>query len=196
MRTIGITGNIGSGKSWVCSLFEAQGIPVFYSDEEAKRLYFRQDIRLKMTGRFGDVVYLDERTLNKPYLSQHIFTSEEDRRFVEQTLYPALNQHFRQWAERQAAPYVLYESAIIFEKGLRQMFDAVIMVAASKETRLRRVMLRDQCSEEDAMVRMKAQWDESKKISMADFVIYHQQDNEDGSLLEQIGRIDKIIRLT
>lgn len=194
MKKIGITGNIGCGKSWICALFEAQGIPVFYSDYEAKQLYNREEIKTIMTARFGKEIYFPDGNLDKKQLSELIFNDKESRSFVEQTLYPALNQYFKEWAERQQAPYVLYESAIIFEKHIEDLFDAVIMVSASETTRLRRVVTRDHCTPEEALIRMKAQWPESEKQNLADFIIYHENDDEDDDLLRQIAVIDEALK--
>lgn len=194
MKKIGITGNIGCGKSWICALFEARGIPVFYSDYEAKQLYYRDEIKAIMKARFGEEIYLSDGTLDKKQLSNLIFNDIDARLFVEHTLYPALNRYFEDWAEQQDAPYVLYESAIIFEKHIERLFDAVIMVSASDETRLRRVVARDHCTPEDAHIRMKAQWSEDKKQRLADFIIYHENNDEDDFLRQQIEAIDKALK--
>ena len=194
MKKIGITGNIGCGKSWICALFEAKGIPVFYSDYEAKQLYYRNEIRAIMKARFGKEIYLPDGILDKARLSKLIFNDKESRLFVERTLYPTLNQYFAEWAEQQEAPYVLYESAIIFEKHIEQLFDAVIMASASENTRLRRVVARDHCTPEDAHIRMETQWNEDKKRRLADFIIYHENDDEDDFLRQQIEVIDKTLK--
>lgn len=194
MKKVAITGNIGCGKSWICALFEQQGIPVFYSDYEAKKLYYHPDIMERMKQRFGDEIYTSEGYINKVLLSQIIFHDVESRDFVEQTLYPALNRYFVEWADNYpfdnalypSPRFVLYESALIFEKHLEDMFDAVILVTASEKTRLRRVMLRDHCSEEVVRARMANQWSEEEKLARADFVIYHEHDDEDTKLLEQV----------
>lgn len=196
MKKIGLTGNIGCGKSWVCALFASRGIPVFYSDDEAKKLYDRDDIKSIIKARFGDNIYFPDGRLDKSSLAQRIFAHPDDRGFVEQTLYPALNRYFSEWAEQQEAPYVIYESALIFEKGIERLFDAVIMVSASEETRLRRVIGRDHCSPEAVISRMQAQWDEAEKISKANFVIYHEHDEEDAYLMQQIAHIDVLLQQT
>ena len=185
-KKIAITGNIGCGKSWVSALFESEGIPVFYSDDEAKKLYQRHEVMEAMKQRFGDDIYLSDGHINKVSLSQIIFNDAEARTFVEQTLYPALNRYFDEWASEQEASFVLYESALIFEKHLESMFDAVIVVSASEGTRLRRVIFRDHCSEEAVCARMANQWSEAEKIARADYVIYHENDDEDGFLFEQV----------
>ena len=194
MKKIGITGNIGCGKSWICALFEAQGIPVFYSDYEAKQLYYHDEIKAVMKARFGEGIYFPDGNLDKKQLSELIFNNREARIFVERILYPALNQYFKEWAEQQDAPYVLYESAIIFEKHIEDLFDAVIMVSASETTRLRRVVARDHCTPEEAFIRMKAQWPENEKKNLADYIIYHEKDDEDDELLRQIAAIDEALK--
>ena len=136
MKKVALTGNIGSGKSWVCQLFQRIGIPVFNSDEEAKRLYDRDDIREAMKARFGEDVYFDDDSVNRKRVAEIIFNDAEAMHEVEQLLYPALNAYFDEWAEEQDdAPYVLYESAIIFEKHLEDRFDAVVLVSASIKVR-------------------------------------------------------------
>lgn len=194
MKKIGITGNIGCGKSWICALFEAQGIPIFYSDYEAKQLYYHDEIKAVMKARFGEGIYFPDGNLDKKQLSELIFNNREARIFVERILYPALNQYFKEWAEQQDAPYVLYESAIIFEKHIEDLFDAVIMVSASETTRLRRVVARDHCTPEEAFIRMKAQWPENEKKNLADYIIYHEKDDEDDELLRQIAAIDEALK--
>lgn len=186
MKKVAITGNIGSGKSWVSAIFEGLGIPVFYSDDEAKRLYDRPEVKASMMQRFGAEIYLPDGHINKVLLAQVIFAEAEARVFVEQTLYPALNRYFDEWASAQESPFVLYESALIFEKHLEAMFDAVILVSASEATRLRRVMQREHCSEETVRARMANQWSEADKRGLADFIVYHEHDDEDDFLLEQV----------
>ena len=173
MKKIGITGNIGSGKSFVCKMFENLGIPVFYSDDETKKLYLIPSVKELIVNRFGHEVYFDDGTLNKKLLSYHLFKNEEAMRFIESALYPALNQRFDEWCEQQTTPYVLYESAILFEKNYEKFFDKIIFVSASEDIRLQRVMKRDDCTEENVRSRMRLQMSEETKISRADFVIYN-----------------------
>lgn len=191
---VAITGNIGCGKSYVCSLFKTLGIPVFDSDAEAKRLYERPEIREAMVCRFGEDVYLADGRLNRPWLANRLFTDSCALGFVEATLYPVLNAWFDEWADQQEAPYVLYESALIFEKHLEDLFDAVIVVSASEDTRIRRVMTRDHCTEEQVRGRMALQWPQSEKVTKADYVIVHEEDDEDEALMGQIRDFDGEVR--
>ena len=99
MKKVALTGNIGSGKSWVSQLFQRIGIPVFNSDDEAKLLYDRDDVRSAMIDRFGEDVYLSDNTVNKARVADLIFNDAEAMHDVEQILYPVLQEVFDQWAE-------------------------------------------------------------------------------------------------
>ena len=173
MKKVGITGNIGSGKSYVCKIFESLGIPVFYSDDETKKLYLIPSVKELIINRFGNEVYFEDGTLNKKLLSYHLFKNEEAMQFIESVLYPALNQRFDEWCKQQTTPYVLYESAILFEKNYGKYFYKIIFVSAPEGIRLQRVMLRDDCSEENVRSRMRLQLSEDLKVSKADFVIHN-----------------------
>ena len=186
---IAITGNIGSGKSYVSSLFKELDIPVFDSDREAKRLYDRPEIKRLMVNRFGSEVYREDGTLDRGMMASKVFSDACALGYVESVLYPALNAFFAEWADQQESPYVLYESAWIFEKHLETIFDAVIVVAASEEVRIRRVMMRDHCTEDQVRARMALQLPQSEKLTKADYVIVHEADDEDEVLMEQIRRI-------
>ena len=192
MKKVAITGNIGSGKSWVCELFKQRlGIPVYNSDDAAKQMYFLPEVREKLVERFGDGFYVSDRELNRKLIADLIFSDESAQRDLEGILYPALFVDFERWMAEQHTPYVLFESALVFEKRLEKYFDAVVMVSASVETRLRRAMLRDHCDEATVRARMAKQWPEEGKRLLADYVIWHENDDEDEALMKQIMEVHK-----
>ena len=196
MKKVAITGNIGSGKSWVCELFKQHlGIPVYNSDDAAKQMYFMPEVRQQLEKRFGEAFYLSETELNRKLIADLIFHDESAQRDLESILYPALFVDFGQWMEKQEAPYVLFESALIFEKRLEKQFDAVVTVSASEAIRLRRAMLRDCCDEATVRARKAKQWPEEGKRLLADYVIWHENDDEDEVLMGQITKLDAGLRL-
>ncbi len=192
MKKVAITGNIGSGKSWVCELFKQRlGVPVYNSDEAAKQMYFLPEVREKLVERFGDAFYLSDTELNRKHIADLIFNDEKAQADLEGILYPALFVDFERWMEKQEASYVLFESALIFEKRLEKRFDAIVMVSASESTRLRRAMDRDHCDETTVRARMVKQWPEEGKRLLADYVIWHENDDEDDALMRQIVSVHK-----
>lgn len=192
MKKVAITGNIGSGKSWVCELFKRHlGIPVYNSDEAAKRMYFLPEVHQQLVKRFGDAFYLSDTELNRKLIADLIFSDEKAQRDLEGILYPALFVDFDQWTAKQDDPYVLFESALVFEKRLEKEFDAIVMVSASEAIRLRRVMEREHCDEATVRARMAKQWPEEGKRLLADYVIWHENDDEDKALMKQIMEVHK-----
>ncbi len=194
MKRVAITGNIGSGKSWVCELWSRHlAIPVYNSDNAAKQMYFLPEVREKLVRRFGDGFYLSDSELNRKYIADLIFGDETAQRDLEGILYPALFVDFARWMEKQDAPYVLFESALVFEKRLEKRFDAIVTVSASETTRLRRVMERERCDEATVRARMAKQWPEEGKRLLADHVIWHENDDEDEALMSQIISVHKFL---
>lgn len=171
IKRIGITGNIGSGKSLVCKIFNHLGIKTFHSDEETKKLYLLPEIRKQIIEYFNDEVYFSDGNLNKKLLSYHLFKNPKALLFIETILYPKLNETFNRWCEQQNSDFILFESAILFEKKFESQFDKIIFVSAPEDVRLQRAMLRDNCNEENVRSRMRLQWDEETKIQKSDFVI-------------------------
>lgn len=195
MLKIGITGNIGSGKSFICNIFEKKGIPVFYSDDETKKLYNDSVIKRKITNRFGDELYSNDGTLNKKLLGSLIFGNDDNLKFIEDLLYPALFQRFNEWCENQTTPFVLFESAILFEKNLTNRFDKIIFISAPEDIRIQRVISRDKCTVDAVRSRMKLQWSDEIKIPKADYVIVH-DGNDDiekdvGNLINVLSHIQR-----
>ena len=194
MKRIAITGNIGSGKSWVCELFKRHlGIPAYNSDDAAKRMYFVPEVREQLVRRFGKDFYLSDSEINRSYIANLIFHDQTAQSDLEGILYPALFVDFECWMAEQTASYVLFESALVFEKRLERRFDAVVMVSASEATRLRRAMERDHCSEAAIRARMAKQWPEEGKRLLSDYVIWHENDDEDDALMAQIMEVHKLL---
>jgi dephospho-CoA kinase len=143
MTRVGVTGGIGSGKSLVCKVFETLKIPVYYADEEARGLTDSDpEIRRLLTGIFGDGIYEDNR-LNRTTMAQFIFKDKNLLGRVNHIIHPRVAEHFNKWCnERMMYPYIIHESAIIFESNAYKSFDRIVAVVAPEETRLQRVMLR------------------------------------------------------
>jgi len=169
---VGLTGGIGSGKSYVGKIFETLGIAVYYADKEAKRLMI-QDKRLKcnLKDLLGGAAYHRNGRLNRAFVAGKIFKNKTLLEKVNQLVHPAVKDDFLVWAESQVSPYVMEESAILFENGLNTGFDSVILVTADEDIRIARVMKRDKVTEQQVRSRMKQQLPDEKKLILANFVI-------------------------
>lgn len=165
---VGITGGIGSGKSTVCRLFAQRGIAVYDSDREAKRLMTENAaLREGIATLFGADSYVDG-ALNRPYLASRVFTDAEALAALDALVHPVVAADFASWAERQTGPYVVLESAILFEAGLERAVDRTVAVLAPLELRLERTCRRDGCDREAVRRRMAAQLDDDTLRERAD----------------------------
>jgi dephospho-CoA kinase len=183
MLRIGITGGIGSGKSTVARIFEVLGIPVYYADTEAKRLMETDpQIRAGIEAAFGAQMYADGK-LQRSLLSAQVFSDASKLATLNAIVHPVTLSHARSWMERQEAPYVMKEAALIFESGAQADLDLVLGVSAPQSLRIHRVMKRDQVSREDVLARIDKQMDESIKMKLCDAVILN---NDQEALIPQV----------
>lgn len=189
--SVGITGGIGSGKSYICRTLEAMGYPVFFSDEQAKQLLLDdQEAILAIKNLFGDEAYLNGQ-LNKSFLAEQIFSNPDLRKKMNSIVHPLVRKRYAKWAEESDSPIVFNEAAILFETGSYKNFDFTLLVTAPEDLRIKRTMQRDGISEEEVRSRMSAQWPDNKKIPLATFVI---NNDEKEPLLPQIVKMIEQIK--
>lgn len=171
MKRIGLTGNIGSGKTTVASCFEILGIAVFNADKQAK-LLMNKDVNLKQSliAEFGKEVFLNNE-LNRKYLSKLAFNDDIVLKRLNTLVHPVVQEAFEKWSIQQSGAYVIKEAAILFESNTYQSLDAIICISCPEEIRFKRILKRDDLSEKDVRQRMSHQLAEEKKISLSDYVI-------------------------
>jgi dephospho-CoA kinase len=171
MKRIGLSGGIGSGKSYVAEILEKMGFPVYYSDARAKVLTdTHPHIISELVKRFGSSIYEDG-VLNRKALASLIFDSEGNRLFVNNLIHPIVRADFDAWCAKQHSSLVFNEAAILFETGAYRQFDATVLVIAPIDIRLQRIMKRDRCTHEQAEARINSQWSDEQKIPLATYSI-------------------------
>ena len=186
MKRIGITGGIGAGKSLVAEIIKAMGYPVYNSDERAKELTeSNPKIKEGLIHLFGEEIYQNDK-LNKFALAQAIFSDESLREKVNALIHPIVREDFNLWALAQNNSLVFNESAILFETGSFKNFDAIILVYAPKELRIKRIMKRDNCSENEVLKRMNSQFSDEEKYQLTEFRVLN---DEQTPLLVQVEKI-------
>jgi dephospho-CoA kinase len=187
MIKAGITGNIGSGKSTVARLFEMLDVPVFYADQQARLISERKDVLEEIRQTFGNKVVGENGSLDRKQLGAIVFKNAGQLNLLNKIIHPRVSDSFNEWCvQHRSVPYILHESAILFESGLAYLCDKVIVVSAPEEIRINRVMNRDSLSRTEVLARMSNQWTETKLLSLADFEIV----NDDYmSLIEQVATI-------
>ncbi|MEO8933922.1 MAG: dephospho-CoA kinase [Xanthomarina sp.] len=174
MKIVGLTGGIGSGKTTVAKQFNALGIPVYIADTEAKYLMnTSKAIKTKLIALFGKDSYKNK-VLNRPFLADKIFNNAENLKSMNAIVHPEVEAHFKAWVSRQESPYVIKESAILFENGAYASCDYIITVTAPLALRMERLLKRDETTEEKILAIMKNQSSDETKIEKSHFVIVNQ----------------------
>lgn len=163
---IGITGGIGSGKSYVCRLLEAYGLTVYDCDSAAKRLMRSSaEVVSQLKNLIGDDAYTDSGELNKAVVAQFLLASEANAKAIDNIVHPAVFRDF----EESGQEWI--ESAILYESGADRLVDHVVVVTAPEEVRIDRVMKRDGITNEKARQWLARQWSQEKVKALADFEI-------------------------
>ena len=205
MKIIGLTGGIGSGKSIISNILLKKGIPVYSSDKRAKfvmlhdsklkkklittfgnefvttdqLIYFIKDIyevckknNLKLILKSKKVI---SEKLNKNYIRSILFSSTLNNQKINSIIHPYVYKDFDKWKKQQKSKFVIYESALIFETGSYKKNDLNILVTCDEFERVKRVMLRDKCSEDVVRKKMKFQWKDEMKINLSDYVVHNNE---------------------
>jgi len=175
--SIGITGGIGSGKTTVCNIFKALGIPVYDADYWAKWLINNYPaLKNSITTLLGPETYLADGTYNRAYVAQIVFAQKEKLAALNALVHPLVEQHGLLWRQEQVAtgcPYTLKEAALMIESGSFRHLDALIVVTAPEDLRVQRVVQRDHLPEEQVRSRIASQMPEAEKLPYADFIIHN-----------------------
>lgn len=189
MKHYAVTGNMGSGKSTVCRLFEVLGIPVYYSDSRAKLIMLEdKEVKQKLVDLLGKEVYHNSGELNREWMSRKIFSDPQLLEKVNGIVHPAVRKDYKKWRKSQQAPYTLQESALTFEIEAEKHVDGVIVVHAPIELLISRSMSRGNVSRESVQARLSKQLDQEIKKKRADYLV----DNSLGvSLVKQVLKLHK-----
>ncbi len=175
MLKIGITGGIGSGKSTIAKVFEILGIPVFYADSEAKSLMHSDDLLINSIKEvFGEGAYTYNQ-LNRKYIADVVFNNEKELVKLNSLVHPAVFRAFDNWVKVQKSPYVLKEAALLFESGSFKLCDQTILVTAPEKLKVRRVMDRDNITEDHVRARINKQLSEEQGRKLADQIIINDE---------------------
>lgn len=186
MIVIGLTGNIGSGKTYIANIFEKMNIPVFFADTEAKTLYKLHDVINEIRFSFG-AEFVTENKVELKKLAKVVFSSKVELKKLEQIIHPRMKSKMDIWLKlNESAKLVILESAILFESGFDKFTNVNIVVTAPKYLRIKRVEQRDKLSKTEIINRMKMQMSETQKKKLSEFRI---NNNEKKPLLLQISKI-------
>lgn len=187
---IGLTGNIGSGKTSVAQVFEVLGVPVFYADVESKKLFIEPEVKKELAKLFGTNIITKSKEVDKRKLASIVFTDEAKLKQLNELLHPLVYKRYLEWIDNQNASYTILEAAILFESGFNKYVHQSICVYTNKESRILRIIKRDNFEKADIEARMKNQWSDQQKNELADFLI---DNNENEMIIPQVLKIHQKI---
>ena len=170
---VGVTGGIGSGKSYVAmALCSFENTVYFHADKEAKLLMNKSVIiKDKIIDAFGKKSY-DNGVLNRKYISSLVFKNPHQLKILNAIVHPQVKYHFKRFVESQNKnTIVIYENAIIFETNGSSVCDIIISINSPKNIRIKRVMKRDDITEDIVHNIMNNQWTEAKRNLLSNYII-------------------------
>ena len=171
MVQLAVTGNMGCGKTTICEMLISQGIPVYFSDNRAKRLMSQdQSLIQQIQKRFGNESY-QSGLLNRKWLAERVFKDSKALNDLNNLVHPVVHQDYLKWVNQQSQDVIAYESAIILEHGNEGKFDAVILVSCPEKLRLERIQQRNGLTQDEIQLRTRFQWPDEMKRKHADYVI-------------------------
>ncbi|MCK9202888.1 MAG: dephospho-CoA kinase [Bacteroidales bacterium] len=172
MLKVGLTGNIGSGKSTVSRIFMLLKIPVYHADDESKKFLLEENVIRDVAHYFGSGVLDNDRQVNRRSLAALVFSDKKANLQLNSILHPLVREDFRNWIKSFSGyPYIIQEAAIILESGFRDEFDYIIHVSCPTEIAIDRVMNRDHVDGQQVKQRLQFQIGDEEKGKLSDFVI-------------------------
>lgn len=171
---VGITGNMGSGKSIVSSIFRILNVPVYDADTRAKWVMSHDKILLEqIVSEFGEDSYLTDGQLNRQFLAAKVFNDQDRLEKLNSIVHPRVGIDFENWIRNNSeSAYIIKEAALLFESGSAKQLDKIIVVTAPEPVRLKRVQKRDpQRSVQQIKDIFNMQMDEGDKAKLADYII-------------------------
>lgn len=192
MIKVAVTGNIGSGKTTVCRIFESLGVPVYYADKEAKKFYSSSETIKKVRDLFGSGVFNKDGKLDHSKLAEIVFNDPQLLKQLNKIIHPLVLDDFFAWVKAQTeAKYIVYESALLFESGFIEHFDRSILVSAPTQLAMSRVMKRDNTSRQDFIKRSNHQMPQENKQELADHTI---RNDETIALIPQVIELHRLFQ--
>lgn len=174
---IGLTGGIGSGKSTVAIFFSKfSNIAIYTADIEAKKLMNSSiNIQEKIIIEFGEYSYLNDQ-LQLEFLSKIVFNNPEKLSKLNSIVHPEVKKHFQEFVKLNVDKFfIIYENAILFESKSNKFCDVIISVFSNLDTRIQRVIERDNVTKEEVIYRIKNQMNEESKLLQSNYIILNEE---------------------
>lgn len=174
MLKVGLTGSIGCGKSSLSNILKKYDIPIIDADIKGREIYENKELLRDIEKNFGSSVINKDGTLNRKNLGKIVFNDDYKLEKLNSLTHPVIQNMIKDDLnkyEKFGKKIAVVDAALLIEAGFMNILDTLVVVTCSEEVQLQRVVLRDNCSEEDAMGRIKSQMPQDEKVKYAEFVV-------------------------
>ncbi len=172
---IGITGNIGSGKTTFCNLLEEKGFKVIYADEIAQQQLNQPDTLKTLIKRWGKGIVKNGQP-QRDKIAEIVFNNKSELDFLNSIVHPKTLSALQQIVDNSTEKYLFFEIPLLFEAGLELCFDYIILIRAPREVSINRLLQKGKETREQIEARINAQIDDQDKIPLCDLVIDNSKD--------------------
>jgi len=177
LRTLGVTGGIGSGKTTVCAYLKCLGAIIFEADLVARKLMESSErVRTEIVQTFGSASYESEGSLNRPWLAAQVFNDGMSLDRLNAIVHPRVAESFETLRRRLQGVLLVHEAALIYEAKLEDRLDAICVVSAPEDVRISRVKARDSISTQEVHARMQRQLPPDESERRADIILMNEGD--------------------
>lgn len=193
MLIVGLTGNIGSGKTTIATIFKILGIEVYNSDQAGHRILNDSTTIPQLVSLLGEEILDSNKKPIRSKIAAKVFNNNNLLEQLNAIIHPLVQADIKRWTEERIdSPFIIKESAILFEAGIDTTCDSTIVVTAPETLRIERVLKRDHLTEAEIKSRISKQWAEEKKISLASYII--KNDGESFVIPQVVDIYNKIMK--
>lgn len=174
MLVVGLTGNIGCGKSSLSDIFRAEGIKIIDADIIARQIYEDEKLLSKVYETFGNDIKNEDGSLNRKALGRIVFSDDKKLIQLNKLTHPVIRQKVSDEIEEyksQNEEIVILDAALLVESDYLNFIDKLLVVTCKENIQIERIIARDNCSIEEALDRIRSQMSQENKVKYADYVI-------------------------
>ena len=174
MLVVGLTGNIGCGKSSLSDIFRDEGIKIIDADIIARQIYEDEKLLRKVYETFGNDIKNEDGSLNRKALGRIVFSDDEKLIQLNKLTHPVIRQKVSDEIEEyksQNEEIVILDAALLVESDYLNFIDKLLVVTCKENIQIERIIARDNCSIEEALDRIRSQMSQENKVKYADYVI-------------------------
>lgn len=192
MLVLGLTGNIGCGKSSLSNILMENEIDVVDADIIARHIFEDKELLHKVFNAFGDDIINNDQSLNRKALGNVVFNNDEKLILLNRLTHPKIKEKIIDKineAKTNNKDLIVIDAALLVEGGYLDIVDKLVVVTCNEEIQIQRIQKRDNCTKEEAVSRIKSQMNQEEKIKYGDFII----DNS-GSIMELREKVHNFIK--